>query len=100
MILLATLFAVVPALAVDLTIEFRPGGRCTVTTAGESPRRIRVVDVPAPAPPPSEYRCAISPRPQGQSIRLVVTLPQGDTAAGADFPRLTWTERDGRWVGS
>ena len=97
---LACLVAAAPARAVDLTVEFAAGGRCTVTTTGDRSRSVRVVDVPQPVVPASEYRCDVSPGPQGRPIQLVVVLPPGDTPAGADFPRLAWTEQDGRWLGS
>jgi hypothetical protein len=99
-IVLASIFAASPARAVDVKIELRDGGRCTVTTHDGSSGSDQVIDVPGAASPPSEYRCAISPVPRGRAVQLSVVLPQGETPSGAEFPRLAWTERDGRWIGT
>jgi hypothetical protein len=84
----------------DIKIEFRLDGRCMVTMRDESSRSDRVVDVPGAASPSSEYRCAILSPPRGRPIQLSVLLPQGETPAGAEFPRVAWTERAGRWIGT
>jgi hypothetical protein len=93
-------FATSPARAADVKIEFRDGGRCTVTMHDESSRSERVADVPGPASSPSEYRCAIGSPPRGHPIDLSVILPQGEGPVGAEFPRLTWAERGGHWIGT
>ena len=98
-ILITAAIAPSPARAADVTIEFRDGGRCTVTMHDESSRSDRVVDVPVP-PSPSEYRCAIGSPPRGYPIDLTVMLPQGERPVGAEFPRLTWTDRGGHWIGT
>jgi hypothetical protein len=95
-----SMFAASPVRAGDVQIEFRAGGRCTITIRDEVARSDRVVDVPGPAAPPSEYRCAILAVPSGRPIRLSVMLPPGDRPSGTEFPRLVWTEHDGRWIGS
>jgi hypothetical protein len=83
-----------------ITIEFDAGRGCTVTTLDESLTSDRVAGVPQPGSPASEYRCPIRVRPRGRSIALTVILPSGEAPAGADFPRLAWTERDTRWIGT
>ena len=98
-VLLASILASAPVPPIAMKVDFRSGGRCTVIAHDESPRSDRVVDVPGPAVP-FEYRCALLAQPRGRAIELAVLLPAGETPAGADFPRLEWAERDGRWVGS
>jgi hypothetical protein len=85
--------------AISVKVDFREGGRCTVIAHDESPRSDRVVDVPGPSVH-FEYRCAVFAQPRGRPIELAVLMPPGETPAGAEFPRLTWTDRDGRWVGT
>jgi hypothetical protein len=97
--LLTSMLASALAPAISVKVDFRSGGRCTVIAHDESPRSDRVVDVPGPAAP-LEYRCALFTQPRGRPVELAVLLPPGEMPAGADFPRLEWTERDGRWVGS
>ena len=99
-VLLASMCAASPARAADVRVEFRAGGRCTVWTHDESERSDHVDDVPGPESMPFEYRCALRSRPRGRPIELSVIMPQGETPAGAEFPRLVWTERDGRWIGT
>ena len=50
--------------------------------------------------PTSELRCAIPPVPEGLAVDLTVTLPRGVAPSGDDSPRLAWTERDCRWIGT
>ena len=50
--------------------------------------------------PTSELRCAIPPVPEGLAVDLTVTLPRGVAPSGDDSPRLAWTERDYRWIGT
>jgi hypothetical protein len=95
----AALFAAPTARPSEVKIEFRAGGRCTITIHDDASRSDRVVDLPGPATPPSEYSCAILP-PRRRPIELSVMLPQGEAPSGAEFPRLAWTERAGRWIGS
>jgi len=92
------MLAAAPAQPISVKVDFRSGGRCTVIAHDESPRSDRVADVPGPSVP-FEYRCALFAQPRGRSIDLAVMLPSGEAPAGAEFPRLEWTERDGRWVG-
>jgi hypothetical protein len=84
---------------ISLKVDFRAGGRCTVIAHDESPRSDRVVDVPGPAAV-AEYRCAVPAQPHGRPIELSVLMPAGEPPAGSEFPRLVWTERDGRWIGT
>ena len=98
-ILLASMFAGSPVYPVDVKVVFRAGGRCTVTAHDESSGSIRVVDVPGPEVP-FEYRCAMFSQPRGRPIELSVVMPEGEAPAGAEFPRLDWTERDGQWTGT
>jgi hypothetical protein len=81
-----------------ITIEFRAASRCTVTILDESLTSDQVDDVPGSGSA-SEYRCPIRSRPRGRPIALTVVLPSGEMPAGADFPRLAWTERDTHWIG-
>jgi hypothetical protein len=85
--------------AISVKVDFRDGGRCTVIAHDENPRSDRVIDVPGPAAP-FEYRCAVAAQPRGRPIELSVLLPPGAVPAGAEFPRLSWAERDGRWIGT
>ena len=50
--------------------------------------------------PTSELRCAIPPVPEGLQVDLTVTLPRGVAPSRDDSPRLSWTERDYRWIGT
>jgi hypothetical protein len=97
--LFASMLALAPVPAISVKVDFRAGGRCTVIAHDESPRSDRVVDVPGPAVP-FEYRGAVFAQPRGRPIELSVLMPPGETPAGAEFPRLAWTEREGRWIGS
>jgi hypothetical protein len=47
----------------------------------------------------AEPRCAIAGVAPGSAIELEVIAPPGAPRPAAGFPRLEWTERDGRWVG-
>ena len=78
-------------------VEFTPDDDCVVsTTAGSSrasvtyPRRT------------TEMRCAVPALAEatGGEVDLEVVLAPGQGRPVDSFPRLAWSERDGRWVGT
>jgi len=95
-LLSSSLFASPPAWAqTQLRVEFTTPGECLVTTAGSVARvAVRV------GPSPAERRCPIPPLAKPDAVTLDVVLPRAERRPGDEFPRLAWTERDGRWVGT
>jgi hypothetical protein len=83
-----------------VTIEFHGASRCTVTILDERLTSDPVDEMLGSSSPASEYRCPIRSRPRPLPVKLTVILPPGETPAGADFPRLAWTERDSHWMGT
>jgi len=79
----------------SIRVEFTAAGECAVTTGGPSGR----ANVRYPRRTP-ELRCVVpSPREPGE-VDLEVVLPPGAARPSGEFPRLAWSERDGRWVGA
>jgi hypothetical protein len=89
------LASVAPA-AVRIDVEFLTDGRCAVAAEGDG-LHANLTYLP---PAANGLRCAIPPSPKGRPVDLTVRLPRGATPGGYDFPRLTWTEIDARWIGT
>jgi hypothetical protein len=84
----------------QIHVEFLADGRCTVSATGEGFHSILTYLPQTPVSPTSELRCAIPPVPEGLQVDLTVTLPRGVAPSRDDSPRLSWTERDYRWIGT
>jgi hypothetical protein len=100
---LACLLAVGTALGAEgaivrIGVTFLPDGRCAVTGEGEH-FRASMTYLPSPAGAAAGLRCAVPDSPKGREVELTVTLPPGAVPAGGEFPRLRWSEHDGRWRG-
>ncbi len=75
-------------------VEFTAAGECAVTAAGPTGR----AGVKSPLRD-AELKCIVPlPRDAG-AVDLEVVMPPGAARPAGAFPRLAWTERDGRWVG-
>src|SRR5206468_7499272 len=85
---------------VAMRVEFLANGQCMSSITGSDFPSASLSAAQTPSASRSEYRCPVSWRSHGQSVALAVLLPAGESPAGADFPRLTWTEHDGRWIGT
>ncbi len=79
----------------SVRVEFTAEGECVVTAAGPTGR----ASVKSPLRT-SELKCVVPvPRDAG-AVDLEVVMPPGEARPAGAFPRLAWTERDGRWVGT
>ena len=79
----------------SVKVEFTAAGECAVTAAGPTGR----ASVKSPLRT-SELKCVVPvPRDAG-AVDLEVVMPPGASRPAGGFPRLAWTERDGRWVGT
>ena len=83
-----------------INIEFLADGRCTVSATGEGFHSNLTYLPQTVVSPTSDLRCAVPPVPERLAVDLTVTLPRGVTPSGDDSPRLVWTERDYRWIGT
>jgi hypothetical protein len=83
---------------VDMRVEFLSDGRCAVNAEGAG-YHASLTYLPPPGGS-SDLRCTIPSPPKGRAINLSVTLPPGATPAGGEFPRVAWSERGSRWVGT
>ncbi len=78
-------------------VEFTAAGECIVSTASAVGRA--KVKYARRTP---EWRCevtALAKPPAGERFELEVVLPEGSARPSGEFPRLSWSERDGRWTG-
>lgn len=92
--------AAAAAAPIRIDIAFLDDGRCSVVAEGDG-FRANLTYLPSPAlSSASGLRCTIPASPKGRPVELTVRLPRGVASAGSDFPRLTWSERDGVWVGT
>jgi hypothetical protein len=82
-----------------VTVRFEAGGSCSVAIAGTAALRSSRPDQPALAPG-AGFDCPIPPIPAGPAVNVIVLLPDGRLPSSAEFPRLSWQQRDGRWVGT
>jgi hypothetical protein len=90
-----------PAARAAIEVEFLADGRCTVSATGEAFHSSLTYMPRAPVSPTSELRCAIPPVPADAAVDLTVVLPRGASPLpGDEEPRLTWTRRDYRWIGT
>lgn len=78
----------------SIRVEFTAAGECAVTTGGPSGR----ANVKYPRRTP-ELRCVVPSTRAPGVVDLEVVLPPGAARPSGEFPRLAWSERDGRWVG-
>jgi hypothetical protein len=81
--------------AVRVAIAFRDTSSCEVTMAAAAPAVIA-----SPEPATGDFVCPLAGMPPRRAVNLEVTLPAGVVPTFADFPRLDWRERDGRWTGT
>ncbi len=88
------------ASTVRVEVEFLADGRCAVSGVGEG-FHASMTYLPSPAVrPAAELRCTVPSAPRGRPVALRVVLPPGVQPFGDDFPRLSWSQQDGRWVGA
>jgi len=79
----------------SVRVEFTAAGECAVTAVGPTGR----AGMKSPLRT-SELKCLIPvPRDAG-AVDLEVLMPPGASRPAGAFPRLAWTERDGRWLGA
>ena len=84
---------------VRVAVDFLPDGRCAVVEQGERFHASLLYVSPQGVSPDVELRCTIPAPPKGFAVDLAVSLPKGFPAPGGEFPRMEWTEVDGRWTG-
>lgn len=88
------------AAEIGLTVEFLADGRCSVNAAGPG-FHAGMAYLPSPAAPmASGRRCVVPSAPRGVPVRLTVRLPSGAARPDDEFPRVSWREQDGRWIGT
>jgi hypothetical protein len=51
-------------------------------------------------PAGDDFVCSLPDVPPRRAVDLEVILPAGTAPSSADFPRLAWIERGGRWTGT
>jgi hypothetical protein len=86
-------------LSARVAIEFLSDGRCTVSSEGEG-FRSNATYTRQVAAGLAELRCAMPPVPSGQTVALVVSLPENVRSPGTSVPPLEWVQVQGRWVGT
>ena len=76
-------------------VEFTSEGDCRVSSTGPGfrgnvtyPRRT------------DARRCAIPAGARGEPVVLEVVLPAGTPRPAGEFPRMSWREVDGGWIGT
>ena len=79
----------------SVKVEFTAAGECAVTAAGPTGR----ASVKSPLRT-SELKCVVPVPREAGAVDLEVVMPPGEARPAGAFPRLAWTERDGRWVGT
>ncbi|MGE5244866.1 MAG: hypothetical protein ACM3SQ_11620 [Betaproteobacteria bacterium] len=87
------------AASVRLAVDFLADGRCAVSAVGDG-FHASMTYLPSPAAPASELRCTVPSAPQGRPVELVVRLAPGVAPPDDEFPRLSWSERQGQWIGT
>jgi hypothetical protein len=84
---------------VNIQVDFLQDGRCTVSAAAQD-FHSTLTYAPKPGDEGDAFRCALPPVPGGRPVELSVTLAPDGRPSGRGAPRLDWTAKEGRWVGT
>jgi hypothetical protein len=77
-----------------LRVELTDRGDCSVTTNSAAGRsHVRYPRQRA------DWRCAVTAVGGSEPIDLEIVAPPGAGRPASSFPRATWTEEQGRWIG-
>ncbi len=90
-----------PQARASITVRVHRDGTCEAAVNGaERAAQARNPDRGARQAAPTDFVCALPAVRAGSGVDLVVALPPGVEPSGADFPRLTWREDGGVWIGA
>jgi hypothetical protein len=77
-----------------LRVELTDQGDCSVTTNSAAGRsHVRYPRQRA------DWRCAVTAVGGSEAVDLEIVAPPGAGRPAASFPRATWSEEQGRWIG-
>jgi hypothetical protein len=77
-----------------LRVELTDQGDCSVTTNSAAGRsHVRYPRQRA------DWRCAVTAVDGSDPVELEIVAPPGSGRPASSFPRATWTEERGRWIG-